>query len=187
MSGESNSRESRWATWMRAAIDGDAIAYCLFLDSVTPFLRKIATRRCLQYGLARSEAEDIVQEALLAIHLKRGTWDRNGPIGPWISAIARNKVIDAFRRRGRRVDVSIENVIDTLEVQNDAPALGARSLDRLLSGLKERPRRIVTSISVEDASVRETAERFKMTEVAVRVALHRALKSLAALYRADHS
>jgi RNA polymerase sigma-70 factor (ECF subfamily) len=172
---------------MRAAIDSDATAYRLFLESVTPFLRTIVTRRCAQYGLARSEAEDIVQKALLAIHLKRGTWNRSGPIGPWISAVVRNKVIDAFRRRGRRIDVPIENVIDTLEVQNDAPALGAQSVDRLLSGLKERPRRIVTSISVEGASIRETAERLQMTEVAVRVALHRALKSLVVLYRADSS
>jgi RNA polymerase sigma factor (sigma-70 family) len=172
---------------MRAAIDGDATAYRLFLESVTPFLRTIATRRCVQYGLASYEAEDIAQDALLAIHLKRGTWDRSAPIGPWISAVVRNKVIDAFRRRGHCVDVPVEYVIDTLEVQNDAPALGPQTLDRLLSGLKERHRRIVTSISVEGASIRETAERFKMTDVAVRVALHRALKSLAALYRADIS
>ncbi|WP_426443104.1 sigma-70 family RNA polymerase sigma factor [Bradyrhizobium genosp. P] len=184
---ESNSREYRWATWMRAAINGDVAAYRLFLESVTPFLRTIATRRCMQFGLAWSEAEDIVQEALLAIHLKRGTWDRSGPIGPWISAVVRNKVIDAFRRRGRRIDIPIENVIDTLEVQNVVSPLGAQNLDRLLSGLKERPRRIVTSISVEGASIRETAERLQMTEVAVRVALHRALKSLAALYQADVS
>jgi RNA polymerase sigma-70 factor (ECF subfamily) len=97
----------------------------------------------------------------------------------------RNKVIDAYRRRGRRVYVPIEDVVDTLEVQNDAPALRPQTLDRLLSGLKERPRGIVTSISVEGASIRETAERFEMTEVAVRVALHRALKSLATLYRND--
>jgi RNA polymerase sigma factor (sigma-70 family) len=170
---------------MRAAIDGDAVAYRLFLESVTPFLRTVATRRCVQYGLARYEAEDVVQDALLAIHLKRGTWDRSAPIGPWISAVVRNKVIDAYRRRGRRVYVPIEDVVDTLEVQNDAPALRPQTLDRLLSGLKERPRGIVTSISVEGASIRETAERFEMTEVAVRVALHRALKSLATLYRND--
>jgi DNA-directed RNA polymerase specialized sigma24 family protein len=105
-----------------------------------------------------------------------------------ISAVVRNKVIDAFRRRGCRVDVPIENVVDALEVQNDPPTLGVQSLDRLLSGLKERPRRIVTSISVEGASIRETAERLQMTEVvAVRLAMHHALKSLAALCQADFS
>ena len=187
MSVESDSRESRWANWMRAAIGGDATAYRLFLESVTPFLRMVATRRCMQYGLARSEAEDIVQEALLSIHLKRGTWKQSDPIGPWISAVVRNKVIDAFRRRGRRIDVRIESVIDILEAQDDVPTLETQHLERLLSGLNELPRRIVLSISVEGVSIRETAQRFQMTEGAVRVALHRALKALAALYRADIS
>ena len=38
-------------------------------------------------------------------------------------------------------------------------------------------------ISINGSSVRETANRLHMTEGAVRVALHRALKTLAGLYR----
>ena len=41
------------------------------------------------------------------------------------------------------------------------------------------------SVLCGGASIRETAERLKMTEVAVRVALHRALKTLASLYRSE--
>ena len=41
------------------------------------------------------------------------------------------------------------------------------------------------SISLGGMSVRETALKLSMTETAVRVTLHRALKKLAALYRAD--
>jgi hypothetical protein len=46
-------------------------------------------------------------------------------------------------------------------------------------------RDIVRSISIDGMSVRETANRLQMTEGAVRVALHRALKALAILYRSD--
>jgi RNA polymerase sigma-70 factor (ECF subfamily) len=49
--------------------------------------------------------------------------------------------------------------------------------------LKVRQREIVKSISIEGRSARETADRLGMSEGAVRVALHRALKTLAILYR----
>ena len=43
------------------------------------------------------------------------------------------------------------------------------------------------SIGLSLAEIRETARRLQMTEGAVRVALHRALRSLAALYRGQLS
>ena len=64
-----------------------------------------------------------------------------------------------------------------------APALPARDVDALLGQLKDPQRDIVRSISLDGASIRDTAGRLKMSEGAVRVALHRALKTLAALYR----
>lgn len=178
-------REDQWATWMRAGIAGDTVAYHRFLESVTPFLRAIAVRRCVQLGTPKTEAEDVVQDVLLAIHLKRGTWDQDRPIGPWVATIVRNKVIDAFRRRGRRIDVPIEDVIDTLEAKDTDPPPDIQTMERMLARLKAQQRKIVMAISVEGASVRQTAERLQMTEGAVRVTLHRALKSLAAFYRDD--
>jgi RNA polymerase sigma-70 factor (ECF subfamily) len=56
-------------------------------------------------------------------------------------------------------------------------------MDALLARLKTQQREIVRSISVNGNSIRETAERLQMTEGAVRVALHRALKALGAIYR----
>jgi RNA polymerase sigma factor (sigma-70 family) len=181
----SPSRETEWATWMRAAISGDTGAYRRFLEGVTPHLRVMARRRCERFGAPGSDAEDIVQEVLLAIHLKRGTWDASRPIGPWISTIVRNKMIDTLRRRGRHINVPIENVIETLEAEEQGDGLEHQDIERLLGRLKEQQRDIVRSISVNGASVRETANRLQMSDGAIRVALHRALKALAALYRSD--
>lgn len=135
-------------------------------------------------GADKSLAEDIVQEVLLSVHLKRGSWDPSRPIGPWLAAITRNRLIDALRRKGRRVDIPIEDVAETLAALDGADTeqdLGDAS--RLLDRLKDPQRDIVRSISLEGREVRETAARLNMTEGAVRVALHRALKTLAALYR----
>ncbi|KQV84430.1 sigma-70 family RNA polymerase sigma factor [Rhizobium sp. Root1220] len=178
-------REEAWSEWMRGALKGDTKAYHRFLAAVTPHLRAMARRRCDQLGAPASEAEDVVQEVLLAVHLKRGTWDAARPIGPWLSTIVRNKLIDSLRRRGRHVNVPIEDVIATLEADEQTDALDRLDAERMLARLRDPQRDIVRSISIDGAGVRETAERLNMTEGAVRVSLHRALKSLAALYRSE--
>jgi RNA polymerase sigma-70 factor (ECF subfamily) len=176
-------REQEWADWMRRALAGDAAAYRHFLTAVTPHLRAMARRRCDQFGAPVSEAEDVTQEVLLAIHLKRGTWDPARPIGPWLSAIVRNKLIDSLRRRGRQVRVPIEDVIDTIEAVETGAITDRLDAERVLARLGDPQRDIVRSISLEGRGVRETAERLRMSEGAVRVALHRALKALAAAFQ----
>jgi RNA polymerase sigma factor (sigma-70 family) len=179
-----SSQENDWAVWMRAAMTGDADAYRELLASVAPHVRAVARSRCRRLG-AESEAEDVVQEVLLTIHLKRGTWDQSRPIGPWVAAITRNKLIDVLRRRGRRVSVPIEEVMDSLQAEDQTPELSAHELDTLLGHLKVQQREIVKSISLNGNSIRETADRLQMSEGAIRVALHRALKALGALYRSS--
>ena len=181
----SQAREEEWAIWLHAAILGDVVAYRRFLESVTPPLRAMARRRCERYGALTNDVEDIVQEVLLAIHLKRGTWDQSRPIGPWISTIVRNKLVDTLRRRGRHVSVPIEDIIDTFEAEDQRDKEERLDVERMLGQLKEHQRDIVRSISVEGTTVRETANRLHMSEGAVRVALHRALKALAVRYRSD--
>ena len=95
--------EQQWAEWMRLSLAGDKQAYQRFLSGVTPHLRALTRRRIASFAGPSSDIEDVVQEVLLAIHLKRHTWDATRPLGPWLSAIVRNKLIDAFRRRGRHV------------------------------------------------------------------------------------
>ena len=177
--------EEEWGLLMRAAIDGNSMAYRRVLASITPVLRTVTRRNCARIGLDGGEAEDIVQEVLLAIHLKRHTWDVERPFGPWIMTIARNKLIDARRRRGNRLTLPIDDVADILTAERSDDATDRGDLDRLLGGLGERQRDLVRSLSVEGRSVQETAERLKMSEGAVRVALHRAIKALAALYRGN--
>lgn len=175
--------EEEWSVLMRAAIDGDAGAYRRLLDQLTPVLRGATRRNCARIGLSIDDAEDIVQEVLLAIHLKRHTWDVTRPIAPWIMTIARHKLIDARRRRGARTHEPVDDLADFLAAEGTEEALERNDLDRLLGKLGERPRDLVRALSVEGHTVQETAQRLNMSEGAVRVALHRAIKSLAALYR----
>lgn len=168
---------------MRAGLAGDARAYRALLEALTPRLRALVARGLARAGAGGADTEDVVQETLLAIHLKRHTWDASEPLAPWVWTIARNKTIDALRRRGRRIELPVDDWAEFLPAPPTRDPTEGGDVERLLGSLGERQRDIVRSIGVEDRSIRETAGRLGMTEGAVRVALHRGLKALAELYR----
>lgn len=172
---------------MRAANRGDADAYRNLLCLLAPFLRGSARRALARSGASLEDVEDIVQEALLAMHLKRHTWVETQPLLPWVRAIAHNKLVDHLRRSRRGQHVPIDAFEDLL-VADEAPS-AANGLDAevAMAKLKGKQRDVVVAISLEGRSAREVGERLGMTEGAVRVVLHRALRSLSKALRSDHS
>lgn len=172
MSGQDDAELSRL---MLASMTGDEKAYAALLGSLAAAIRAYCRRRIAAGTL---DAEDIVQETLLAIHMKRHTWDRNAPVMPWVYAIARYKLVDAFRSRGRRIEVDIDDVAD-LVAAPEADAISPREIDRILETLPAGQKAAVAAISVEGLSIPETAVKLGMAETAVRVALHRGLASIA--------
>jgi RNA polymerase sigma-70 factor, ECF subfamily len=120
---------------------------------------------------------------LLAIHLKRQTWDGGMKRGPWVNAIARHKIIDALRRRGARQFASIDDFEAIIPAPEGEDPHALSDADRLIGQLPARQQDIVRSISLQGQSIAATASRLSMSEGAVRVALHRALKSLGEAWR----
>jgi RNA polymerase sigma-70 factor (ECF subfamily) len=169
-------RDKRWGELMDQSLEGDTEAYQQLLVLLTVAVRNAVRNRVRYAGL---EAEDVVQEVLLALHLKRSTWIRGTPLGPWVAAIARNKIVDALRRRGRRVEVPIESVIETLAFEEVNGQEQAHDLERALAQLNPRQREVVRGVSLEGHTAQEVATRLQMSEGAVRVTLHRSLKLLA--------
>src|SRR4051812_1497883 len=176
-------REDEWTGLMRAAIAGDEGAYRRLLGGVAPVLRAMARRGLVRAGQPVDQSEDIVQDILLAVHLKRHTWNAEAPFAPWLFAIARNKLIDALRRRGRRVFVDIDEFSETLAGEPVVETPAQTEVAFQLQSLPARQREILQSIAVESSSIKATAAKFGMTEGAVRVALHRGLASLTARLR----
>ncbi len=163
---------------LTAAVAGDEAAYARFLKVVAGPIRSFARSALGRAGLPPADAEDVLQDVLLAIHLKRHTWERAAPAKPWVYAIARHKVIDLLRRRGRRAEVDIEPFAETLSADEAPERASEREIDRALATLPDGQRRVVTAVSVDGETIRGTADRLGMTEGAVRVALHRGLASL---------
>lgn len=179
------SEENHWATLLRAANAGDTEAYRQLLLELTPVLRTFARRGLERAGLSGADAEDIVQETLLAIHLKKQTFDSKAQAGPWIRAIARHKIIDALRRRGRRLNIPIDDFADLLASPESEPDMLIGGVDGHLESLAPGQRKVLRAIAVDGASIGEAAARLSMTKGAVRVALHRGLAALAAKFNAE--
>ncbi|RAZ73672.1 sigma-70 family RNA polymerase sigma factor [Mesorhizobium atlanticum] len=167
--------EAELSRLLRAAIAGDERAYADFLHRIAALVRGFVRRKIVQGGV---DPEDVVQETLLAIHVKRHTWRSDAPVLPWVYAIARFKLIDAFRRRGRRIEVEIDEIAETF-AEPETETVSERDINRALEGLPPTQRSVVSSISVDGHSIGETAAKLGVSETAVRVSLHRGLAAIA--------
>ena len=172
---------------MRAANRGDDAAYRQVLTTIARHLRVVVLRGLARVGQGPEDCEDIVQDALLAMHLKRHTWDEAQPLMPWVRAIAHHKLVDHLRRKGFRQHVNIDDYAESLGAPIPENEGAQHDCVRLLADIPARERRIVEGISIEGRSAREVGLELGMTEGAVRVALHRVLKALAARYQRDQS
>ena len=178
-------REQQWAADMRAAQAGSGEAYIRLLDSVSTSFRQFAALDLRRFGLQSSDVEDVLQEILLAIHLKRHTWRADHPFAPWLRAIIRHKLVDFVRRR-RRGELPLEDFPDIHPVAPVEPSFST-PLRHLLGGLPRRQREVVEELGLDGASVADTAMKLKMSRGAVYVAFHRGLAALSAKFERDRS
>jgi len=135
------------------------------------------------------EVEDLVQETLLALHLQRGTHDPSLTVSAWVVAIARHKLVDHWRRTGRRGGrhESLDDVDEGLLAVDDEDRGASRDLEKLLRVLPDAQRRAIVLTKLDGLSVAEAASRTGASESAIKVQVHRGLRRLAALVRGEHA
>jgi RNA polymerase sigma-70 factor, ECF subfamily len=158
---------------MVAGLAGDKAAYRVLLTALGDVLRRYYARR-----VARDEAEDLVQEALIAIHTRRATYDADQPFTPWLYAVARYKLLDHLRRKRVRAAISLEDAGELFAEDESEAALARRDLAALLAALPEATRTLIRQVKIEGLTTEEAAVRSGRSEVAVRVGIHRGLKAL---------
>ncbi|HYJ36259.1 MAG TPA: sigma-70 family RNA polymerase sigma factor [Rhizomicrobium sp.] len=166
-------QEAQYRDWMLAALMGDAGAYRMLLSGLTRHLRSYYARR-----LDASAAEDAVQETLIAIHTRRATYDPALPFTAWVYGIARYKLIDEYRRNKRRATVPLDEAGELFGHDDAQEAIAKRDVGKLLAKLPPAKRELVKDIKLDGVSVAEVAARTGMSESAVKVTVHRAIKSL---------
>ncbi len=165
---------------MAAAQDGDQRAYATLLTAVTPYLRAQA-RRFLR---SPHDVEDVVQEILLTIHRVRHTYDPSRPFLPWLVAIARRRIVDRLRGKGRldarevvvAPDHETFTEVAANTTQEDEPDHSA--LHAAVAALPPGQRLAVELLKFKDLSLKEASDLSGMSVGALKVAAHRAYKSL---------
>ncbi len=161
---------------MRAAQAGDGKAYRILLDHAGSWLKRFYVRR-----LPPSMVDDAVQDALLAIHEKRHTFDPARPFGPWLAAIARYKWIDRLRQvAGMRTETLDEDVV--IGDHEDA-IVSATSLARLLGELKPAQATAIRLVKLQGFSIEEASQKTGQSPSLVKINIHRGLARLATIAR----
>src|SRR5882672_5421479 len=124
---------------MIAGLAGNAAAHRRLLDRLSGRLRAYYKSRLARIGRSATDAEDLVQEVLLAIHTRRHTYDPAELLTPWVHAIARYKLIDHLRRtRTSMSNVPIDDAADLVAQKDQGSAESNHDLGRLLGQLPER-------------------------------------------------
>jgi RNA polymerase sigma factor (sigma-70 family) len=167
--------EAELKSLMIGSLDGDATAHVLLLRALVPLLQAFYRRR-----LAHAEdVDDLVQDTLIAVHTRRGTFDRDRHFTAWLYAIARYRAIDHYRRRHQTV--AIEDVDAILVAEGFEEATDARmDVDNLLLTLAPKQARAIRDTHLDGKSVAEAAAGAGIGESDVKVSVHRGLKALSA-------
>lgn len=161
---------------MAAAQSGNAAVYHRLLSEIGGWLRRYYAGR-----LPASMVDDAVQDVLLAIHLKRHTYDPARPFGPWLAAIARYKWIDRLRAMK---SASAEVLSEDFSVGDHGDAvINAWSLEGLLRELKPAQSDVIRMVKLEGLSIEEAAASTGQSVSLVKVNIHRGLGRLNAIVR----
>ncbi|PTM86668.1 RNA polymerase ECF family sigma subunit [Mycoplana dimorpha] len=158
------------------SLDGDEAAYRRLLGALRHLLVGYYSRRI---GAAtRADMEDLVQETLMALHARRMTYDLRRSFTAWFFSIARYKLVDHHRGRGGRAMMETE-LEDDLEGGFREEALTARmDVERLLGALPKAQQDLIRQVRLEGQSIALAADRTGLSESAVKVSIHRAIKAL---------
>jgi RNA polymerase sigma-70 factor, ECF subfamily len=167
---------------MLASLDGDATSYRSLLDRLSRRLRAYYKGKLVRIGRGAAETEDLVQEAVLAIHLKRHTYDPIEPVTPWVHAIARYKLIDFLRRtRNSLADVPIDEGDEVMAHDDHSDAESTYDIRRLMERLPKNMQCAIQAVKLDGLSTAEAAQRCGLSVSGVKVNVHRGLKALAVL------
>jgi RNA polymerase sigma factor (sigma-70 family) len=168
-----------WSQLMQRAQAGDSQAYTKLLISITPYVRAIARRALAE----AADVDEAVQNVLLTIHQIRHTYDPKRPFAPWLATIARRRIIDHSRESARFTghDAAWIDAALVEPATIDATPTEPKSYDSLFAAIDMLPagqRRAVELLKIRGLSLKEAAAITGMTVSALKVATHRAYKTL---------
>jgi RNA polymerase sigma-70 factor (ECF subfamily) len=148
-----------------------------FVRAYEARLRRLVLRRIGDL----CEAEEITQETLLRAYQHRASFATEDELMAWSTVVAQRLVIDRVRVRGR--SIAVAEVPESARLGRDTADIvvarhEARAALESLEAIPTRQAAILWAREVEGLHYEEIAERFGITEPAVRSLLHRGRKAL---------
>ncbi len=177
-----DARDQALSDLMSAAQDGDRDSYARLLRDCEPVIRRAARRA----GVRDDRLEDVVQDTLMTLHNARQTYDPARSFTAWLSVIAQRRAVDVLRRTGRTGRREVHAPI-AYEAEPDAAADGERVLETAgdvrelraaIAGLSPVQREAVERLALREQSLAEASTATGRTAGALKVNLHRAIKTL---------
>ncbi len=176
--------ESKLRNLMLAGLDGDEASYKALLKKLGAYLRAYFKGQLLRIDRGEADAEDLVQETLIALHTRRHTYDRSQLLSPWVYAIARYKLIDYLRRcKATNMNVPVEEAEGVFALDDATNVESGLDMEKLLAQLSPKTRQAVQFVKLDGLSVSDAAARSGMSQSAIKVSVHRGLKALSVLIK----
>lgn len=124
------------------------------------------------------EAEDSTAETFYKAYRFINSYSHAVPFSAWLYRVAKNTVIDTLRKHKRKPSVSLESYMET----HDEPILEEKKnmhdekklIDTFLDYLDEEERSLLTLYYLEDVSIRELSDLYKIKENTISVKIKRA-------------
>ena len=173
---------AKWAAWMKAAQAGDRHAYRLLLRAILPYVRAMTSRAFRE----TADAEDVAQDILIALHEVRASYDPSRPFKPWLAGIARHRIIDRLRQRGRRLARETPLVYEhetfaTAASNVEDMTIDSHTLHAAIDRLPEGQRMAVRELKLREGTLHDVSASTGISEGALKVATHRGIKRLRAM------
>ena len=162
---------------MTNAADGDRAAIEPLFSALWPPCLRYATKLVGDESLA----EDVVQDALVALFGQLARFDRDRDALAWAFAIVTWQGRTARRRRERRREVNSVNIVSDVNTVNIAERELVRHALAELDGLAPRDRDVIAAVIFNDDELRAT-----LAPATFRKRLERALARLRTAWRSRH-
>jgi len=175
--------EQRWSSLMAAAQHGNERDYEQLLSELCTFIERYLRSRIGSH----QSLNDWTQDILIAIHQGRHTYNPKRAIRPWLFAIIRHQTIDGMRRQSayqKMIERQIEQTTCTVNEgygEIEEPLIEGY----LFKALKQQHREVLTLTKINGLSSKEAARELGISEVNVKVRVHRAIKQLKKLLESD--
>lgn len=166
---------------IESVLEGQSDAFGELVTPHLPSLTRFASMRLRN----ESEAEDVVQQAVLQAYCALGQFRREASFKTWLSRIAFNEVVHVCRGKAaislrplhetRAEKLADPSKLPDMQIQRRQEM---ERLHRALRGLPEKYRIVVQLRDLQELSIAATARSLSLTVATVKTRHHRARKLL---------